>query len=70
MIGLGSIPATKDPIPFRMSLDASGLLKVTLAGSDASTQLGDFKPESIEISCSTGDFQFDDVIVKEKAPGS
>jgi hypothetical protein len=65
-IGLGLIPATKDPIPFTLSLDSSGLLKLTLAGSEASTQLGAFKPETFEISCSTGDYEFSDVVINEK----
>jgi hypothetical protein len=68
-IGLGLIPATKDPIPFTLSLDASGHLKVTVAGMDSSAQVGDFKPDTVELSCSTGDFEFTDVTVKEKAPG-
>ena len=65
-IGLGILPNKKEPIPFTLRLDASGLLKVTVAGSDASTQLGDFKPETFELSCSTGDFEFTDVVVTEK----
>jgi len=69
-IGLGVIPNRKEPIPFSLRLEASGLLKVTVAGSDASTELGgDFKPKSFELSCSTGDFEFKDVTVKEKGPG-
>jgi hypothetical protein len=39
---------------------------VTVAGVDASAQLGDFKPELLEFSCSTGDFEFTEVTVSEK----
>jgi len=67
-IGLGMIPRTKEPVPFALRLDASGLLTVTVAGVDASTPLGDFKPEMLQLSCSTGDFEFTDVTVKEKSP--
>lgn len=65
-IGLGLIPRTKKPIPFTLRLDATGLLKATIAGADASTNLGDFKAASFELGCSTGDFEFTDVTVTEK----
>jgi hypothetical protein len=67
-IGLGLIPRTRDPVPFTLRLDASGLLKVTVAGSEASTQLAEFRPESLELSCSTGDFEFTEITVEEKSP--
>jgi hypothetical protein len=54
------------PMPFTLLLDATGLLKVSLAGVEATTNLGTFKPDSIELSCSTGDFEFTDVVVTEK----
>jgi hypothetical protein len=66
-IGLGGVlPRTRNPIPFKLKLDATGLLKVEVAGIEASTQLGDFKPESFELSCSTGDYEFTDVTVTER----
>jgi hypothetical protein len=65
-IGLGLVPRTSDPVPFTLLLDATGLLKVSLAGMEGSTNLGAFKPDSIELSCSTGDFEFTDVVVTEK----
>jgi hypothetical protein len=65
-IGLGIIPRTKDPIPFTLRIDSTGLLKATVAGNEASTNLGDFKPDSMQLSCSTGDFEFTDVTVNEK----
>jgi hypothetical protein len=49
-----------------LRLDAKGLLTAAVAGSEASTQLVDFKPASFEINCSTGEFDFTDVIVREK----
>jgi hypothetical protein len=65
-LGLGFIPSTKDPLPFRLHLDATGKLTVTLSGVDASTQLADFKVQKVSISCSTGDIAFDDVRITEK----
>ena len=62
----GVIPRTKDAIPFALRLSPDGTLKVTLAGSEAKTSLGSFKPDLLEISCSTGDFEFTDVTVTEK----
>lgn len=63
-LGLGFIPATKDPLPFAIHFDA-GQLKVSLAGLDASAAVGDFKPAGIQLSCSTGDFEFKDVVIQE-----
>jgi hypothetical protein len=65
-IGLGLMPRTKEPIPFTLQIDSTGLLKATVAGSEASANLGDFKPDSLQLSCSTGDFEFTDVTVNEK----
>jgi len=65
-IGAGSIPMTKKPIPFSLRLDASGLLTATVAGAETSTMLGPFKPENLELSCSTAEFNFSDVTVTEK----
>lgn len=42
------------------------MLKVTVAGSEASTNVGAFKPNSVELSFSTGDFEFNNVVVTEK----
>jgi hypothetical protein len=66
MIGLGPIPRTDKPVPFSLKLDAAGTLTVTVAGSEASTNVGTFKPNSVELSCSTGDFEFTNVVVTEK----
>lgn len=65
-IGLGMIPRTKDPVPFTLRLDATGLMKISLAGAETSTNLGAFKPDFVDLSCSTGDFEFTDVVVTEK----
>jgi hypothetical protein len=63
-LGLGFIPATKDPLPFAVHLDA-GEVKVSVAGLEATSPLGDFKPAGIQLSCSTGDFEFKDVVIQE-----
>jgi hypothetical protein len=65
-IGTGSTRHSKKPIAFTLRLDATGLLTAAVAGSEASTQLVDFKPDLFEINCSTGDFDFTDVTVSEK----
>jgi hypothetical protein len=65
-IGTGSTRHSTKPIAFTLRLDATGLLTAAVAGSAASTQLVDFKPDSFEINCSTGDFEFTDVTVSEK----
>jgi hypothetical protein len=64
-LGLGLVPATHDPLPFAIHFDGSGQLRVSLAGFDASTPVGDFKPASVELSCSTGDFEFKDFVIEE-----
>jgi len=63
-LGLGVIPATSEPLPFAIHLDA-GQVMVSLAGLDASVPVGDFKPASIQLSCSTGDFRFKDFVIEE-----
>ena len=64
-LGLGFIPASSDPIPFAVHIDGSGQLKVSLAGLDGSASTGDFKPANVQLSCSTGDFEFKDVIIED-----
>jgi len=66
-IGTGSLPNNKKPIPFSLRLDSSGMLKATVAGSEASTMIGPFEPETFELSCSTSEINFTDVTVIEKA---
>ena len=64
-LGLGLVPSTKDAIPFELHLDGSGQIRVSLAGLEATTPVGDFKASSLQMSCSTGDFEFKDVVVKD-----
>lgn len=68
-IGSGSIPHPSKPTPFSLRLDASGLLKATVAGVETSTMIGPFNPDTFELSCSTAEFTFTDVTVTEKSPG-
>jgi len=68
-LGLGFVPSTKDAIPFAIHLDGAGQLRVSLAGFDASTPVGDFKPTRLEFSCSTGDFEFKNFVVTESGGG-
>jgi len=64
-LGLGLVPSTNDAIPFAIHLDGAGQLRVSFAGFEASTAVGDFKPTRIEFSCSTGDFEFKDFVIRE-----
>jgi hypothetical protein len=64
-LGLGVIPATKDPLQFEIHFDGAGQLKVRLGGLEGSASAADFKPASIEFSCSTGDFNFKDFVIQE-----
>ena len=66
-LGLGLVPSTKDPLPFALHLDGNGQLRVSLAGFDATTPVGNFKPSSVQFSCSTGDFEFKDFVIQEPA---
>jgi hypothetical protein len=64
--GLGGVmPRTKEPVPFTLRLDAGGAMTVTVAASEAVAQLGTFKPATVELSCSTGDFEFTDVTITD-----
>jgi len=64
-LGLGFVPSTQDPIPFEIHLDASGQVRVSFAGSEASAPAGEFKASELQLSCSTGDFEFKDFVVRE-----
>jgi hypothetical protein len=66
-LGLGVMPATKEPLPFAIHLDGADQLTVSLGSFDASVPAGDFKSASIEFSCSTGDFEFKDFAIQETA---
>lgn len=61
----GVIARPKGAIPFKVVLDASGKLSVSIAGEKASAELGSFKPDTVALNCSTGDFEFKAVVVKE-----
>lgn len=64
-LGLGVIPTTKEPMAFAIHLDGNGHVQVSFAGLEASVSTGDFKPASLQFSCSTGDFEFKDFVVVE-----
>jgi hypothetical protein len=64
-LGLGVVPATKDPTPFGIHLDGAGQVTVSFGGLEASVPSGDFKPASVQFSCSTGDFEFKDFVIQE-----
>ena len=67
-MGLGGvIPRTKDPIPFKVTFDATGKLTVSIAGAEATAELGTFRPQILSLSCSTGDFRFTNVVVQDSA---
>lgn len=51
---------------FRLELSATGTLSVDVGGAKQTTELGAFKPDSVYLGCSTGDFSFDAVRIDEK----
>ena len=65
-LGLGMIPSTQEPISFELHLDDSGQFRVVFAGLESSARSGDFRPASIQFSCSTGDFEFKDFAIEER----
>jgi len=64
-LGLGQMPGTQEPLPFELHLDGNRL-RVSFAGLEASSAVGEFKPASVKFSCSTGDFEFRDFTVEER----
>jgi hypothetical protein len=50
-------------IPFVVSLTAAGLLTASFDGLSQSTQINGFKPDLLELNCSTGQFKYSDVSV-------
>jgi hypothetical protein len=59
-----TIPRTEKVIPFRVSLDATGALKIAAAGQETSAQVEGFTAKKLQLSCSTGDFEFQQVRVQ------
>jgi len=64
-LGLGLVPSTQEPISFELHLDDAGQFRVVFAGFQSSAAVGDFRPTSIQFSCSTGDFEFKDFAISE-----
>jgi hypothetical protein len=64
---IGGDPMRKGqkPVKFRLELSATGTLRATVGGAEKSTELGSFKPQKIELGCSTGDVSFADVRIEE-----
>jgi hypothetical protein len=60
------IPSDTKSIPFRLSIAADGTLEVTAAGKSTSRKLEGFRPKRLQLSCSTGDFEFLDIKVSER----
>jgi hypothetical protein len=53
-------------IPFSISFAKDGTLNVTAGGKSASTTIKGFRPDRIQLSCSTGNFMFKDVTINQK----
>jgi hypothetical protein len=51
------------PIPFSLSLSATNVLTATVAGKSQSISLAPFAMAKFSLTCSTGDFHFNDVNV-------
>src|SRR4051812_14449347 len=67
-VGKDSLKPGKQSVPFRLELTATGTLSVDVGGARQSTEIGAFKPTTVDLGCSTGDFSFDDVRIEEKSP--
>jgi hypothetical protein len=57
-LNIGTVASTTTEFTYEVTLDAKGLLQVSLGDQKSSAQLKDFKPEKFALSCSTGDFEF------------
>ena len=58
---LGGILGTDPQHNFKLKLDATGALTVSVAGAESTTQIGAFKLSEVSLSCSTVDVEFTDV---------
>ena len=53
----------KVPIAFEITLNSSGRLEISALGKSATVQLDDFEYDSFNLSCSTGEFTFSDIVI-------
>jgi hypothetical protein len=60
-----TISRTEKLVPFTVSLSSSGTLKVTAAGHEHSAEVKGFTAEKLQLSCSTGDFEFQQIRVTD-----
>ncbi len=63
-IPLAELPMSDSKIPFELSIDPGGNLAATVAGNSKTIGLGDFNARRIQLSCSSGQFVFEQVLVK------
>jgi hypothetical protein len=60
---LFSSPWRGEAVPFTVSLNQSGDLSVAVGGKAQSVHFGGFKPQAVDLSCSTGQFKYRGVSV-------
>jgi hypothetical protein len=64
-ISLGAVPLNGEPVPFTMAL-TGGQLTLSGAGKAAGLRLADFVPTKFALACSTGQFEFTDLILVQR----
>ena len=52
-------------VPFSLTLGKDGRLEVTAAGKTATTTVKGYEPRGFQLSCSTGDFLFHEVVIRK-----
>lgn len=63
---IGTIAKSSKWAPFTLTLQPDGTLAATAGEAKATLNVGEFKPETFELACSTGSFEFADVTIQEK----
>ena len=60
---LAACGSTPQPAPTARSID-DDLLDVTVAGKTAHAMVEGFEPRKFQLSCTTGDFLFHDIVIR------
>lgn len=63
---IGTIARSSKWVPFTLTLQPDGQLTATAGDAKGSINVGEFKPETFELGCSSGTFEFANVTVQEK----
>lgn len=61
---IGTVSRKNGPVAFSMTWTPAGGVELQVAGKTVSLSAGNFAPESLAVSCSTGEFKFTDMTVE------